>query len=110
MRLRLAFASPSLAKATKVLSPPGNVGPVDILAELAAIDGLRDHRGSLRALDQASDARTSSEGLRLPAPPVSPSDACGSFDAHGSLDARTRHVPQPRKDRGREQIALACLS
>ncbi|CAM9347008.1 unnamed protein product [Ectocarpus sp. 12 AP-2014] len=49
----LPFVSPSLARAGKVLSPPGGLDPVDIVAELAALDGLKDHTRSIRALEQA---------------------------------------------------------
>lgn len=45
----------SLARAGKVLSPPGGLGPLDIVAELAALDGLKDHAKSVRALEQARD-------------------------------------------------------
>lgn len=49
----LPFVSASLARAGKVLSPPGGLGPSDIVAELAALDGLKDHSKSVRALEQA---------------------------------------------------------
>ncbi|CAM9987126.1 unnamed protein product, partial [Sphacelaria rigidula] len=49
----LPFVNPSLARAIKILSPAGNLAPVDIVAELAALDGLRDHTKALLALDQA---------------------------------------------------------
>ncbi|CAN0362380.1 unnamed protein product, partial [Ectocarpus sp. 13 AM-2016] len=48
----LPYVSPSLARAGKVLSPPGGLDPVDIVAELAALDGLKDHTRSIRALEQ----------------------------------------------------------
>lgn len=49
----LPFVSPSLARAGKILSPPGGLCPLDIVAELAALDGLKDHSKSVRALEQA---------------------------------------------------------
>lgn len=49
----LPFMSPSLARAGKILSPPGGLGPLDIVAELAALDGLKDHTKSVRALEEA---------------------------------------------------------
>ncbi|CAN0234177.1 unnamed protein product, partial [Scytosiphon promiscuus] len=48
----LPFVSPSLARASKILTPPGGVLPLDIVAELAALDGLKDHTKSVRALGQ----------------------------------------------------------
>ncbi|CAM9656938.1 unnamed protein product, partial [Pylaiella littoralis] len=42
----LPCVSLSLARAGKVLSPPGGLGPLDIVAELAALDGLKDHAKS----------------------------------------------------------------
>lgn len=48
----LPLVSLSLARAGKILSPPGGLGPLDIVAELAALDGLKDHTKSVRALEQ----------------------------------------------------------
>lgn len=51
--LSLHLASPSLTRAANILSPAGGLSPLDIVAELAALDGLGDHMKSVRALDQA---------------------------------------------------------
>lgn len=52
----LPFVSPSLARAGKILSPPGGLNTLDIVAELAALDGLKDHTKSVRVLEQVRDA------------------------------------------------------
>ncbi|CAB1108970.1 unnamed protein product [Ectocarpus sp. CCAP 1310/34] len=59
----LPFVSPSLARAGKVLSPPGGLSPVDIVAELAALDGLKDHTRSIRALEQARPIQVTERGV-----------------------------------------------
>ena len=50
--LSLPLVSPSLARAAKIMSPADEVTPLDIVAELAALDGKRDHKKSIRLLDQ----------------------------------------------------------
>lgn len=54
----LPLVSLSLARAGKILSPPGGLGPLDIVAELAALDGLKDHAKSVRALEQVKRRHT----------------------------------------------------
>lgn len=68
-RRRLPFVNPSLARAIKILSPAGSLGPVDIVAELAALDGLRDHTKALLALDQVrirglANRNTGADGIQ----------------------------------------------
>lgn len=55
--ISLPFVSPSLARAGKILSPAGGVTPLEIVAELAALDGVKDHGKSVRAFDQARYCR-----------------------------------------------------
>lgn len=46
--------NPSLARVAEILSPAGGVSPPDIIAELAVLDGLRDHEESIRLLNEVN--------------------------------------------------------
>lgn len=47
------FVSPSLARVARIMSPAGGLVALEVVAELAALDGLRDHAKSIQALEQA---------------------------------------------------------
>ncbi|CAM9356030.1 unnamed protein product [Ectocarpus sp. 4 AP-2014] len=114
----LPFVSPSLARAGKVLSPPGGLDPVDIVAELAALDGLKDHTRSIRALEQARPIQgmldkaqqlnvSSREVFEFTARCCSTTSRCRSGDGGGESSSSVRCSSSPSSVAGGDTTAGA---